>query len=255
MQEIKPEEISIVECHNCGAEQKLDYRFCNKCGAQNIKSFKNKLKKDRDYNKNLKYLAIYTLILLPLLVISSFTMDEFHLLVIWTISFAVLDIIFASIQPEVWRLFKIGHLKLKPLLLVVLIGLVSAVVVHVSVEKLNLFLDLDTYKYDEIFGGLEYSLIYGIVLIALFPAIFEELAFRGFIFNNLERLAGKKSAIWGSSFLFGLVHFSLLSLYWLIPFGLILAYFRNKYNTLLYGIVGHFVHNATITVIDHYQLF
>jgi uncharacterized protein len=93
------------------------------------------------------------------------------------------------------------------------------------------------------------------IFVAVFPALFEELAFRGFVYNSINNLVGSKSAIWGSAFLFALVHFSLLSLVWLLPFGLLLAYFRNKYSSLLYGIIGHFTHNALVILIEYYQIF
>ncbi len=122
-------------------------------------------------------------------------------------------------------------------------------------NQLNLYL----YGYSdglmEYFNHLEYPLIMAIIIMAFAPAFFEELAFRGFIFNHIEALGGKNAAIYGSAFIFGLVHFSLLSLIWIIPFGIILAYFRSKYNTILIGMVGHFIHNTLVTLIDYYQWF
>jgi membrane protease YdiL (CAAX protease family) len=254
MQQANKENIISIECHKCGEQQKSDYRFCNKCGAQNINEFRKELKKDSTYNRNLTNLARYTFIILALLVVSYFTGDDLYSFIIWTVCFAIVDIVFGILQPEVWSLFSIKNIKIKPLLLVSLIGISSGFLVFYSIEKLNLLLEIETYNSTEIFKDLEYSLISAIVLTAVFPAIFEEMAFRGFIFNNLTSLAGKRSAIWGSSFLFGLVHFSLLSLYWIVPFGLILAYFRNRYNTIIYGIVGHFIHNSTVVLIEHYEL-
>ncbi|SMG20606.1 Membrane protease YdiL, CAAX protease family [Marivirga sericea] len=250
------EEIDIsIECHRCGEPQKRGYNFCNKCGAQNINAFRRELKKDSNYSRNLTNLARYTFVILALIVVSIFTGDDLYSLIFWTTCFAIVDVIFGILQPEVWSLFSIKNIKIKPLLFVSLFGILSGFLVSYSIEKLNLFLELETYNSIDIFKDLEYSLISAIVLTAVFPAIFEEMAFRGFIFNNLTRLAGKKSAIWGSSFLFGLVHFSLLSLYWIVPFGLFLAYFRNRYNTIIYGIVLHFIHNSTVVLIDHYELF
>jgi membrane protease YdiL (CAAX protease family) len=254
MQQTNEENDIFIQCHNCGEQQNIDYNFCNKCGAQNINEFKKKLKKDNVYNKNLKNLARYTFIILALLVVSYFTGNDLYSFIIWTVCFAIVDIIFGIIQPEVWSLFRIKNIQVKPLLAIIIIGISSGFLVFYSIEKLNLFLELESYNYNELFHGLEYPLILAIVFTAVFPAVFEEMAFRGFIYNNLFKLAGKKSAIWGSSFLFGLVHFSLLSLYWIVPFGLILAYFRNRYNTIVYGIVGHFIHNSTVVLIEHYEV-
>lgn len=249
------EDSPIIECHNCGQEQKLDYKFCNKCGTQNLNRYKENIKKEKRYNENLKFLARYTFIIFALLVISSFTGEGLYPFIIWTICFAIVDLIFGIIQPEVWKLFSLKNIQIRPLLVMIGIGVTSGILVFLSIEKLNLMLGMESYNYNEVFEGLEYSLVFAIILTAVFPAFFEEMAFRGFVYNNLSKLAGQKSAIWGSSFLFGLVHFSLLSLYWIIPFGLILAYFRTRYNTIIYGIVGHFIHNTTVVLLEHYEVF
>jgi membrane protease YdiL (CAAX protease family) len=89
-----------------------------------------------------------------------------------------------------------------------------------------------------------------VIMTCVSPAIFEEIAFRGFMFENLQALASSKEAVYISAILFGIMHLSFISLLWLIPLGIIFAMLRVKYNTLWYGIIGHFIYNFTITVLE-----
>ena len=82
------------------------------------------------------------------------------------------------------------------------------------------------------------------------PAIFEEVAVRGFLFNNLQEVTSARSAVYITSFLFGVLHLAFMSLLWLIPIGLAFAFLRMRYHTLWYGIVGHFTYNMAITYME-----
>ena len=89
-----------------------------------------------------------------------------------------------------------------------------------------------------------------VLSIAVFPAIFEELAYRGYLMQKLLNVVDKKEAIYISSIMFFLIHFSLASFFWLLPFAALLAYIRIKENTLWYGIVIHFIFNLTSCLVD-----
>ena len=74
-----------------------------------------------------------------------------------------------------------------------------------------------------------------VLFVAIMPALFEELGFRGFLLQKLLQVVDKKQAIFISGFLFAIMHTSFISLFWLIPFGLLLAYIRIKENTIWYA--------------------
>ncbi|MGB3589832.1 MAG: type II CAAX endopeptidase family protein [Tunicatimonas sp.] len=214
---------------------------------------KRAVKNNQKYRRNLKYLSVYTILSIILLLVAAFTEDSLEILVIWTVAFAIIDLVFAYLQPTVWTLF-FSKIEFKPLMLIVIIGVTTGFLVSLSMDSLNLVLFEESYTSLPLFEDAANPLLLNLVITAMCPAIFEELSFRGFVFTNLDQIAGRKSAVWGSAFLFGLVHFSLLSLVWLIPFGLLLAYFRNRYSTLVYGVVGHFTHNATTILLEYYGL-
>tara|TARA_Y100000780_G_C13561857_1_gene369410 strand:- start:355 stop:666 length:312 start_codon:yes stop_codon:yes gene_type:complete len=95
-------------------------------------------------------------------------------------------------------------------------------------------------------------MFWAILFIAITPPIFEELAFRGFLFNQLQKVVSERVTIIATAFIFALVHFSFISLLWIFPFGIVLGYLRSKYNTLWYGIIIHFIHNFLVLMMDYY---
>lgn len=251
MEAIIPED----SCTYCGHGQKEYFKFCSKCGKRNSTTIKSEEKSKREYLLNMRYLGAYVLISTLLLLTVALTNDTFETLVIWTACFAVIDLVFALLQPSVWNYLKIKAIKVAPVLSIIAICIATGIFVSWSIDHISLMLFEETEGYMPTFYHLENPLFYSILFTAVFPAVFEELAFRGFVFNNLKAIGGKHAAIWGSSFLFGLVHLSLLSIVWIIPFGLLLAFYRQRYSTLIYGMVGHFTHNTTVILIEHYGLF
>ncbi|MBL7895686.1 MAG: CPBP family intramembrane metalloprotease [Bacteroidia bacterium] len=93
-------------------------------------------------------------------------------------------------------------------------------------------------------------LLFSIISVGVFPAIFEEIAFRGILFNELKNIVSNNSTIIISTVLFTILHFSLISFLWIFPIGLLFGYLRSKYDNLIYGIIGHFVYNSSIVMIE-----
>ena len=81
--------------------------------------------------------------------------------------------------------------------------------------------------------------------IAIFPAVFEELVFRGLIFNKAkEKLSVISSAIL-SGILFGLYHLDLQQFFYAAILGFIFALIYNKTNNILDVIIIHFLVDFT----------
>jgi membrane protease YdiL (CAAX protease family) len=155
-----------------------------------------------------------------------------------------------SIKPFLyWKSFKI----LKVIGYSVL-SIILAIVVNVIINWLNKSMfGIETYYY-EAFRHLRYAKLITILIIAVQPAIFEELAFRGVIQGGLSRIIEPQQTIYLTAFLFAILHMSFLSLFWLIPFAILLSYLRNKENTLWYGIIMHFFFNATACFLEFFRL-
>ena len=163
-----------------------------------------------------------------------------------TLSFCLFD------WKAIIALYNIKKIDFKGVAFSVIFPVASAASVYYGIEALNGVLFEDSYGYFESYIYYKDSIWYGILFIAILPPIFEELAFRGFLFNQLQKFASPNITIIATAILFGLIHFSFISFLWIFPFGLILGYLRHKYNTLWLGMGVHFIHNLGVLLIEYY---
>jgi sodium transport system permease protein len=83
-----------------------------------------------------------------------------------------------------------------------------------------------------------------LLVVALAPALCEELAFRGFILSGLRHIGSKWAAIVISSLFFGLTHGMLQQSLAAAAVGVVIGYLAVQSGSLLPGMVFHFTHNA-----------
>lgn len=112
-------------------------------------------------------------------------------------------------------------------------------------------LSAETMDLMKSFNGILASapMISVILVMALLPAICEELVFRGFIFSGLSRNSGQIRAILLSAIVFGLSHGVLQQTMLATSMGILLGWIAYKTNTVLTTIVFHLVHNTLSMVI------
>jgi len=84
-----------------------------------------------------------------------------------------------------------------------------------------------------------------LLLIAVAPAICEELAFRGFILSGLRHLGHKWGAIVLASVFFGLTHFMLQQSIAACVVGIVIGYVAVKTGSIFPGMLYHCVHNGS----------
>ncbi len=85
---------------------------------------------------------------------------------------------------------------------------------------------------------------------AVLPAIFEELLFRGVIFNGLKDY-NKWWAIFGSAILFSLMHLNVEQTIYPFIVGTILSFVMLKTNNIIYPMIIHFLNNAIVIVVTY----
>lgn len=90
-----------------------------------------------------------------------------------------------------------------------------------------------------------------VLIIALLPAIFEELLFRGFILHGLKTL-GEMKAILLSAFLFSLYHLSPAQTAYQFIVGVLFALLALKSKSVLPTMITHFLNNAFIILNEFY---
>ncbi len=125
------------------------------------------------------------------------------------------------------------------------------------------FIDVFAYLFEAVgynFEGVSlplntpFELGLNLVLLALLPAIFEELIFRGIIFNGLKNTKGNVFAVVVSSLLFALMHGNLAQFVYPFIMGLIFSMIVLRTGNLLYSMIVHFVNNALVIVFGYLRV-
>ena len=84
------------------------------------------------------------------------------------------------------------------------------------------------------------------LFVCVFPAVFEELGFRSYVYPLLQRALSPVWAAVISSALFASLHFSFWSWPYLFGLGMLLAYTATKSRSVLPCIILHFAHNFAV---------
>lgn len=114
-------------------------------------------------------------------------------------------------------------------------------------SKLNIEPGVLSYEIDTPF-----KYIVSLISLAVMPAICEELLFRGIITTALKQ-KGETYAIWISSLMFAIFHFSPSQLIYPMCFGLILSIVYLRTNNIVFPILLHFVNNALSVSIQYFS--
>ena len=92
-----------------------------------------------------------------------------------------------------------------------------------------------------------------LVVLALLPAVCEELAFRGFILTGLTRRLGTRKAILVSSLLFAIAHLNAFQFLPTFILGLVLGLLVTRSGSLLPGVLFHGLHNALLVTVASFD--
>jgi membrane protease YdiL (CAAX protease family) len=244
-----------IVLHTCGYSLLITDTYCPSCGLE-VKPhivYKN-IFTSRPMFILLGYYAFCFALWLSLKVGDIVeSLSDFYIVelvdAIVTVAFALVGI--KTLLP----LYSFKNVNVKRLLIYSFLAILGSVAVNYITTLMQVNLLESDVRFSDGFYQADNPFLAMVLSMAVFPAVFEEMAFRGFLYNSIQKLADYKSAIWVSSLLFAIIHFAFLSLFWLIPFAVIAATLRHKHNTLWYGMAIHFIFNLTACFIDYYQLF
>ena len=95
------------------------------------------------------------------------------------------------------------------------------------------------------------GLLFNLLVIALIPAVGEELTFRGVLQQSLTRRCNAHVAIWLSAFIFSFIHFQFYGFLPRMFLGLILGYMFYYSGSLWTSILMHFINNGSAVVVAY----
>lgn len=235
-------------CTNCNRENSNIATFCCNCGQ------KIHIEKDDNYTVVVKKISVFFFILLAYICVINFTSfgRNYSSLLITDAVFAIIVLAFLILNfKSVVSLFKLKrHNGLLILKLLITAPLLALVVNFLGKNMNQEVFDTSEFIYYNQFKDSPAPLLFSIISIGIFPAVFEEIAFRGIFFNQSLKIMGLKPTIFITSILFTILHISLVSVLWIFPFGLFLGYLRAKHRTLIYGMIFHFAYNTSIILIQ-----
>lgn len=235
-------------CIECKQPIALNSKFCGFCG---VSQKADTIAKGSWINvKHLAWFYAFDLIICAVAsfieIFKTFQWSVFFdvLLAIGALTFFCIDI---KNNKAILKWPKFSAVKL---LGYCLLAIVMSLIVSFCVKWLNHTLFSKEFYYYGFYADKNYAPFLMIFFIAVMPALFEELGYRGFVLQNLLSVCDKKQAVFITSFLFAIMHLSFVSLFWLIPFALFLGYIRVKENTLWYGVFIHFFFNLTVCIME-----
>ena len=255
--EVAPSEPLSPEprCAHCRSLVKENDRYCGDCGKEIIAEQKRMVNQHDDaftiLTPTLAYYGITLLLLATYKLTPVFGFGFEGMLAITVIDSLIVLTFWAIYFSELKPLFSIKRVNVK--LVAVTIGgaMVASIVVSVVADLISISISDDVFYNTYLFEDTAHPFLFAVLFIAVHPAIFEEVAFRGFMMNNLSLIATPLNTIYITGFVFGIIHLAIISMLWLVPIGLVFAWLRWKYNTLWYGIIGHFTYNLCITIFEY----
>jgi len=250
----EPETPAGPHCINCDQTISAESRFCNHCGF--AQPDHNAISNDEKLIA-IKQIALFFLIDTVICCLATFI--DFFKTLTWSvtidITMAVSAVTFFLYNWQSTKvLLKWPGFSVIKLIAFCAVAAVGSIIVSFLVRWLNQSLFSKEFSYYSFYARHHYGEALMIFFVAVMPALFEELGFRGFLLQKLLQVADKKQAIFISAFMFAIMHISFISLFWLIPFGLLLAYVRVKENTIWYGVFIHFCFNFTSCLSEIYRL-
>ena len=119
----------------------------------------------------------------------------------------------------------------------------------VNIPVVNFFRMLGFKSYMDIPIKNAFDFFSAVISACLFPAVFEEVLFRKFVYNDL-RIYSKKTAVIFSAVFFACSHMSFYSFGAMLFIGLLLGMLRAKEYSLIHLIVCHFFLNFSGVIIS-----
>ncbi len=245
---------SIACCSKCETPLKGDERFCGNCGSEIGSLLPEAAYQTPDALTPAMLYYFVTLVLLATYKFTPIFPEGLHgSIVISALDAAVVIGFWIYLWRTVESIFSLRGIRVGIVAAIIGGTLVAAALVSLVADYINLTVLEDVYYSPYLFEDTANPFLWTVILTCVFPAVMEEVAFRGFLFENIKALTSEKGALYVTSFLFGILHLSAISLLWLIPLGLAFGWLRMRFNTLWYSIIAHFAYNFFISIIEYYS--
>ena len=155
------------------------------------------------------------------------------------IPYIIIFVIYAIIFTKKYKNnnIKENKLSITKILLLIMIGILFITIYNITVSKINQIILFTTFDTSNI------NIIQYILLTTIIGPILEELLFRGIIFNELKKFNPQMKSILITSFLFSIMHTTILQIIYAFALSFMLIYVYQKYKTIFAPIIMHITSN------------
>jgi membrane protease YdiL (CAAX protease family) len=166
------------------------------------------------------------------------------------VAFALIVLGFAAVcyQPLLPLIRRTGAARW--LLAGPLLGMVTFIVATSAMGAMMHLLQMPNLEYLSTFTDSGHGFGAAVLMIAVYPAVVEELAFRGVILASLQRVISNTETIFVSGAMFAILHLSIPSFFHLFVMGVVLAWLRLRSRALLPCMLLHFTHNFLVLLAE-----
>lgn len=239
-------------CESCSTNIKIDAAFCHNCGAPNLNAGHISIFNNNNLRSAFIFYLLYFFICLTVKYTDWF--DSYDHLFWIEILLAAITFFFAKANwPSLKPVLRFNHFRWTILAGVILLAIIFSSVITLSIKQINISVFHTNVNMFDSYRDYQFPVLLMFYSVALVPAIFEELAFRGIIYNYLGTFLPEGLVVTVTGVVFAAIHLNFFSMLWLVPFGIFIGTLRKKYNTIWYGVIFHFVFNITACLFDLYN--
>lgn len=237
-----------ANCGQCGIVLLPEAAFCTSCGAPARANAPN-LNGWRDTKRFLWSFGLIAFYIAGSHIIDGWT--DYRALLAWDFAFFLLVVgVAVHFNRAMGGALRPRRISGERVLIYLFAQVVLTCLVVVTMPWLNRAFGLEEVSYTALFRSSPWPLLLSILSTAVFPAITEELAFRGLLFGQLRQLTGDVPAIIVQGILFATLHFAMLSMYWLLPAGLLYGWIRHREGHIWCGVLLHLTHNGLVVLME-----
>ena len=241
-------------CPQCGDLVDLLSGTCASCISKEVLAPKERPQKIFSSNGVISTIILY-FILLNTNIFFFIALPEFTSTVAAEIFASIVVIGFVASK---WRYLKQYFLNFGPpkyYVIALIGGLLSFALANFLVNLSANTFNFETYNYSDNIISEGYGIGMVILLIAIQPAVIEEMAFRGFILTSFQSVMKKTDAIILSALLFMIIHLTVFSFPHLIVLGVCLGLLKIKSDSLYPCMLWHFIHNLSCVIFENIEGF
>ena len=177
--------------------------------------------------------------------ISSYYLNIFLFIISFGLPFLIYLKVIKAKPQDILPLKPLGGLNI--LLIICVSFLFLPLLMAISAVSSLMFDNNVELFFDEMAG---YSIFHMLILVALLPAILEEIIFRGIVLSNLKNISIKKAACISGLF-FALIHMDLQQFLYAFIMGIVFCYMTYYTKSIYAAVLSHFTINAAMVLLSY----